>query len=159
MQKNNKRLRTEPFKNKGNNMEYRIFDKLPDEARCIRTTVFVDEQGFNEEFDTTDSYAKHIIIYNNGEAAAAGRYFTDDGEEYHIGRIAVLKQYRKFGYGKKMMELIENEIKKTGAKKIILSAQLQAKGFYEKCGYKATGSIYFDEHCEHIKMYKDIYCN
>lgn len=137
-------------------MEYKIFDKLPDEAKYIRETVFIKEQGFNEEFDTTDGNAKHIIIYNNGKAAAVGRYFTDDGEEYHMGRVAVLKDYRKFGYGKKIMELAESNIKKTGAKRIVLSAQLQAKGFYEKCGYSAIGSVYLDEHCEHIKMYKNI---
>lgn len=137
-------------------MEYKIFDKLPDEAKYIRTAVFVEEQGFNEEFDRVDNYAKHIIIYNNGEAAATGRYFTDDAKEYHIGRIAVLKQYRKFGYGRQIMKLIEDDIKETDAKRIVLSAQLQAKGFYEKCGYTAEGSVYLDEHCEHIKMYKNI---
>jgi predicted GNAT family N-acyltransferase len=122
----------------------------------IRTTVFVNEQGFNEEFDSIDNYAKHIIIYDNNKPVAVGRYFTNDNEEYHIGRIAVLKDYRKFGYGKKIMQLIENEIKKTDAKIIVVSAQLQAQKFYEKCGFTARGSVYLDEHCKHIEMFKNI---
>lgn len=137
-------------------MEYKIFDNLPEDAKYIRTTVFVDEQGFKEEFDTTDGYSKHIVIYDNGRAAAAGRFFTDDGKEYHIGRVAVLKPYRKLGCGRKIMDIIEDDIKKTGAERIVLSAQIRAEGFYEKCGYTATGTVYLDEHCEHIKMYKEI---
>lgn len=137
-------------------MEYKIFDKLPDEARYIRETVFVKEQGFNEEFDTTDHYAKHVIIYEDNKPVAVGRYFTDDNISYHIGRIAILKKYRKLGYGKKIMDIIEEEIMKTDAKRIELSAQCRARGFYDKCGYKAVGDIYLDEHCEHILMIKEI---
>lgn len=37
---------------------------------------------------------------------------------------------------------------------IYLSAQLQAKGFYEKLGYLAYGDEYMDEHCPHIMMKK-----
>jgi predicted GNAT family N-acyltransferase len=137
-------------------MEYKIYDKLTDDEKAIRIKVFVEEQGFNEEFDSIDNYSKHLVIYDNNKPVAVGRYFTDDNEEYHIGRIAVLKEYRQFGYGKKVMQIIENEIKKTNAKRIVLSAQVRAKGFYQKCGYSQTGSIYLDEYCEHIKMYKDI---
>ena len=32
-------------------MEYKIFDNLPQEAKYIRTAVFIDEQGFKNEFD------------------------------------------------------------------------------------------------------------
>lgn len=138
-------------------MEYRIYNSLPDEAKQIRTTVFIDEQGFNEEFDSVDSYAKHIVLFKDGTAVATGRYFTDDDVEYHIGRVAVLMPYRKYGYGNTIMNIIENDIKEnTRAKRIVLSAQVRAKHFYEKCGYTETGSVYFDEYCEHIKMYKDL---
>ena len=35
-------------------MKIAIYESLPDEARQIRQTVFVEEQGFCEEFDRTD---------------------------------------------------------------------------------------------------------
>ncbi|MGN0524213.1 MAG: GNAT family N-acetyltransferase [Eubacterium sp.] len=137
-------------------MEFKVYDKLPDEAIMIRTKVFVDEQGFNEEFDSTDRHSRHIVIFNNKTPAAVGRFFTDDGKTYHIGRVAVTKEFRGFGYGKKIMDIAEKEINKNGGERIELSAQLQAKKFYEKCGYTATGDIYLDEHCEHILMYKNM---
>lgn len=137
-------------------MEYKIYDILPDEAKEIRTKVFVEEQGFKEEFDTTDNYAKHIVLYCDGTAVAVGRFFTDDKKTYHIGRIAVLKEFRKYGYGKVLMDIAMKEIINLNGEKIELSAQLQAKTFYEKCGYIADGNIYYDEHCPHILMYKNL---
>ncbi len=137
-------------------MEYKIFDKLPQEAKDIRTAVFIDEQGFKIEFDETDGNAKHILIYHDGKAVGVARFFSEDGKEYHIGRVAVLKPYRKYGYGKEIIFAIENELKKIDSERISLSAQKRVSGFYEKCGYKKVGEEYYDEFCPHIKMIKDL---
>lgn len=138
-------------------MEYKIFKELPENAKLIRETVFVKEQGFKEEFDSVDLIATHIVIYNDGKPAAVGRYFNEgNSPTYHIGRVAVMKEYRGLGYGKGIMDIAEKHIKAEGGEKIEVSAQLQAKPFYEKCGYTAVGDIYYDEHCKHILMFKNI---
>lgn len=138
-------------------MEYKIFKELPENAKLIRETVFVKEQGFKEEFDSVDLIATHIVIYNDGKPAAVGRYFNEgNSPTYHIGRVAVMKEYRGLGYGKDIMDIAEKHIKAEGGEKIEVSAQLQAKPFYEKCGYTAVGDIYYDEHCKHILMFKNI---
>lgn len=41
-----------------------------------------------------------------------------------------------------------------GAKKVALSAQVQAAGFYSKLGYVQVGDEYLDEHCPHVDMEK-----
>lgn len=135
---------------------HRIYDTLPEEAKKIRQTVFMKEQGFNSEFDETDNTAKHILIFADEKSAGTGRFFTDDGKEYHIGRLAVLKQYRGLHLGSELIKAIESEIRLRGGKTAVLSAQLRAKGFYEKNGYTAYGDIYFDEHVEHINMKKQL---
>lgn len=139
-------------------MKTKVFDFLPDEAKAIRTIVFIDEQKFQDEFDDIDGYAKHILLYDdNDNAVGVGRFFTDDDKEYHIGRIAVLKEFRGLGCGKIIIDAIEDYImSNTDADKIVLSAQLRASEFYTKCGYTKTGDIYLDEYCEHILMYKNI---
>lgn len=138
-------------------MEYEIFKELPENAKLIRETVFVKEQGFKEEFDSVDLIATHIVIYSDGKPAAVGRYFNEgNSPTYHIGRVAVMKEYRGLGYGKDIMDIAEKHIKAEGGEKIEVSAQLQAKPFYEKCGYTAVGDIYYDEHCKHILMFKNI---
>ena len=57
-----------------------------------------------------------------------------------------------------MFFMIHNAVKfvKRGAKKASLSAQVQAQGFYESCGYTAEGDTYLDEHCPHIHMTKTL---
>ena len=43
-------------------MEIQIYNTLPPQGRQIREDVFVREQGFQEEFDTIDGFATHILV-------------------------------------------------------------------------------------------------
>lgn len=137
-------------------MQYKIFDYLPQEAIEIRTVVFVEEQGFKQEFDKIDESAYHLIIYEDSKAVANGRLFKDDTMEnaYIIGRLAVIKNYRNRHLGAKLIELLEAKVKSLKGERISLSAQCRAKAFYEKLGYVASGDIYLDEYCPHIHMEK-----
>ena len=65
------------------------FDTLPEAAREIRTAVFMEEQGFREEFDELDGESVHLVLYCQGEPAAVARVYWDGEEDAHvIGRIA-----------------------------------------------------------------------
>lgn len=138
-------------------MESRIVMGLENapEAKLIRQTVFVDEQGFKNEFDDTDNKAYHGVLTDNGEPVATGRLFTENGD-YHIGRIAVMKPYRGKGLGREIVSLLESKISELGGGTAVLSAQTRVKGFYESMGYTAYGDEYFDEYCPHISMKKII---
>lgn len=74
--------------------------------------------------------------------------------DYLIGRIAVRKAYRGQSMGKRIVEMVIQHIKDKGASKISLSAQVQAKGFYEALGFRAKGDVYLDEYCPHVHMEK-----
>ena len=115
-------------------MTFRIYDKLCEDAKQIRTEVFVAEQGFETEFDDTDSKARHIVGYDGEKPVAVCRYFYD--EEH------------------KILSFAEQMIKQDGGKSVALSAQLRASGFYEKQGYKKHGDEYYDEYCPHVLMTK-----
>ena len=127
-------------------------DNLPQAAE-IRQEVFVEEQGFHNEFDEIDAAAWHTVIYDNGRPAATGRAFLEDGA-WHIGRVAVRKEFRGKQYGAAVMQALERKIAELGAESVGLSAQVQARGFYEKLGYEAHGGEYLDEHCPHVSMTK-----
>jgi len=92
-------------------------------------------------------------LYDDEKPVATCRYFTD-GELFHIGRVAIIKDYRGKHLGKEIMEIAECEIKSLNAKQIEVSAQVKVKEFYKKLGYKEVGEIYLDEFCEHVKMVK-----
>ena len=138
-------------------MTFKVYDELCEDAKRIRTEVFVAEQGFETEFDDTDSKAKHIVGYDCEKPVAVCRYFYDpDHNSYMVGRIAVIKECRGMHYGDKILSFAEQRIKKDGGKNVSLSAQLRVSGFYEKLGYKKVGSVYLDEFCPHILMTKTL---
>ena len=39
-----------------------VYPALPTEAASIRKEVFMEEQGFVEEFDEIDHQARHIVV-------------------------------------------------------------------------------------------------
>lgn len=133
----------------------KVTNTLSEDEKMIRETVFIEEQKFKIEFDDTDDIATHIVMYLDNQPVGCCRLYKQENE-YHIGRIAVLKPYRGKGYGEKIVLNAERVAKEKGADSISLSAQVRASGFYEKLGYKKHGEIYFDEYCEHIAMKKDI---
>ena len=139
--------------------EVRLSEELSElpEAAEIRKTVFIDEQGFENEFDEIDSRALHCLILYNGTAAAAGRLYRGEGSgEAHIGRIAAAKEFRGKGIGSLVMETLEEAARGRGYSEVSLSAQCRAENFYRSNGYSPVGGIYYDEFCPHIKMIKKL---
>lgn len=130
---------------------------LPPAAKDIRETVFVREQGFAEEFDAQDKASTHILLLADGAPCATCRLFAGSRPgEVHIGRVAVYKPMRKSGAGRAVMQAAEQCAKARGFSRAVLSAQVQARPFYEKCGYTAEGEVYPDQGCPHIDMFKTL---
>ncbi len=137
--------------------EIKFYNSLTDEEKYIRTTVFVEEQKFNEEFDTIDETATHAIIYVDGKAAGCARMFKDEKRNaYHIGRVAILKEFRKLHLGAEIMNAMLKKAAELGGKTAIVSAQCRVRGFYESLGFEASGDVYLDEYCPHIHMEKKL---
>lgn len=128
------------------------------DAANLRQEVFVDEQGFIDEFDELDDLAWHVTLYDGGACVGVGRIFseTDQPDEYHIGRVAIKKECRNQGLGKIMMNELEKVALANKAHRVVLSAQVPAIGFYQSCGYVAEGERYNDQHQPHQKMVKHI---
>ncbi len=121
----------------------------------IRHIVFEIEQHFKEEFDDIDAYAYHAAVFEGDKLIGCGRTYVDENKKCHIGRIAVVEEYR----GKNVGTFIVREMERFAVKnfdfvEFVLSAQSVAKGFYAKLGYECRGKVYFEEHCEHIEMFK-----
>lgn len=125
------------------------------DSAVIRQTVFVEEQGFRDEFDETDKTAFHFVAYDGEKAVGTARMFGE-GDTYHVGRFAVLIEYRGRDVGLRIMNEMERFAKGRGIARIVLSAQRRAVGFYEKLGYRTYGEEYLDENYPHIEMRKEL---
>lgn len=125
------------------------------DAFAVRIAVFVDEQQIprEEELDEHDSSAIHCVGYLKDAPIAAGRLVVNDGYG-KIGRMAVLKEHRGAGYGAMVLEALEREGAVRGVREFRLSAQLSARGFYDRLGYVGDGDIYDEVGIPHIAMVK-----
>lgn len=123
----------------------------------IRTEVFVKEQGFVDEFDENDAKSWHIVMYENHRHIATGRAFEEEKGLWHIGRVAIKKEYRGQGLGSHLLLALESKLKEEGAHQVILFSQYDKKNFYVKNGYaEESGEIILDEGYPHIKMFKKL---
>ena len=120
--------------------------------RAIRESVFVDEQGISAEidFDGLDATAVHALAYLNDNAVGTGRMLADG----HIGRIAILKEYRGQKVGSKIVCSFIDEAVKKDYRRVYLGSQKHANGFYQRLGFTAYGEEFIDAGIVHISMEK-----
>lgn len=138
-------------------MEIKKYTYLSDDAILVRQTVFVDEQGFKDEFDEIDKTALHLVAYDDGKPIATCRLFWSDERKTHlIGRLAVVKEYRGRQLGAVLITEAEKIVVEMGGKRIELHSQEQAIGFYEKQGYCICSEMEYEEHCPHYWMKKEL---
>jgi predicted GNAT family N-acyltransferase len=130
---------------------------LPEDARMIRQKVFVDEQGYQHEFDDPDDpTAVHLVLYLDDKPIGTARLVEVDPETYRVGRVAVLKEYRHQKVGTYLLKYLEVKVKTLGGRKMILGAQEDKVQFYMKNGYHLdpNGEAYLDEGHPHVMMEK-----
>ena len=119
---------------------------------AIRYEVFVGEQNVPEELeiDGLDHEAKHVLAYVDALPIGTRRILNDG----HIGRVAVLKNYRGLGIGKLIMKELIKWAEDMNLEKIWLSSQWHAHSFYLDLGFVCIGEIYKEAGIDHIKMYR-----
>ncbi len=138
-------------------METVIYDGVTDHAIEVRQKVFVEEQGFHDEFDDIDETAAHIIMFDGDKPVAVCRVFWDSEMNSHIlGRLAVLKEYRGKKIGSAMVKEAENYVRKNGGNCIALHAQCRVTAFYRNLEYNELGDTGDEEGCPHIWMKKSL---
>lgn len=120
------------------------------EIASIRRRVFVEEQGVPPEleWDGQDEYAFHVLAFSNGQALATGRLLPNG----HLGRMAVLRELRGRGIGSQVLQTLLALARREKIGPIFLHAQLSARSFYMKYGFRACGEIFGEAGIAHIRM-------
>ena len=137
---------------------FKTCDFLPEEAKKIRTDVFVFEQGFIDEFDENDDKSIHVLMFLNSKAIGTCRIiYSETHQLLTIGRVAILKEYRGKHYGKLLMEEAEKIIiGRYGHISIGVGAQERVEGFYQSLGFVSTNEKYLEQDCPHVWMTKEL---
>ena len=124
--------------------------KAQREAQRIRFTVFVDEQKVPPELemDEHDAPSIHALAFSDGKAVGTGRLLLDG----HIGRMAVLKEWRGRGVGQAMLRALIEAGRRRGDRDLVLNSQVHALAFYAAEGFKAEGPVYEEAGIPHQVM-------
>nr|WP_243118535.1 GNAT family N-acetyltransferase [Actinomyces wuliandei] len=149
----------------------------------VRLEVFVGEQGvpFSMEGDARDDEATtlHVLASGaDGVPLGAGRLLLEPGHpgQVHLGRLAVRRVARGTGLGARLVAAVEaaaleraavplegsaatnaGVVPGTPGVRVVLSAQEQAMGFYQRCGYQAvSGRRYLDAGIPHQDMARTV---
>lgn len=161
-------------------MAIEIRTGIREDAFEVRKRVFMDEQGYENEFDAIDEDPRclHVTVYMDGELAGCSRVFPeplermlapdapqspaspfDEGVSAHrvylLGRVAVLPEFRRRGLASKIINASDAAASKAGAQLIKLHAQEYVKELYAGQGYEQISPVdYEDEGQPHLWMAK-----
>lgn len=122
---------------------------------AVRRRVFIEEQGVPEhlEWDTADATAIHFLALTlDGQPVGCARLLPDG----HIGRMAVLPDWRGLGVGTALLAAAVGTARSTGIALLELSAQLHAAPFYARAGFVAVGDRYQEAGIPHVCMQKNL---
>ncbi|MDP3742139.1 MAG: GNAT family N-acetyltransferase [Candidatus Micrarchaeota archaeon] len=124
------------------------------DAIRIRVDVFIKEQGFQPgwEPDEDDKIATQYIALLDGKIVATARTREIAPCEFKIERMAVQKEHRGKGIGKKLLSYTIEELNEVNPKRIFLRSQVQAQKFYEKYGFKPISTPLDSYGVQHIDM-------
>ena len=138
-------------------MEFKLLTDTHEEITRLRYNTFVLDRGVPEEieFDGKENEFLHFTLWD-GEKVLACLRANENGDLLHMGRFAVRKEERKKGYGKILIEKLEEYAKEKGYRGIELSAVETAVGFYEKQGFVKIGDFYLETGVPHIYMKKEL---
>jgi predicted GNAT family N-acyltransferase len=135
-----------------NDLRIRIADWQKDNAdlRRIRETVFIAEQSVPPEleWDADDAQAVHFLALDGDYAIGTARLLADG----HIGRVSVLKDWRKLKVGDALLQAVITEAERLGLKQQMLSAQVHATAFYAKHGFEVVSGEFLEAGIPHVDM-------
>lgn len=130
------------------------FKKQYDALRAVRTEVFIVEQQIpaDLEYDQADLHCLHAVAWDGPLPVGTAR--LDALEDGRIGRVAVLKDYRRRGVGSLLMRGLEQAAKSKGLGRLWFHSQISAVPFYESLGYQTFGAEYLEAGIPHLSMEK-----
>lgn len=95
-----------------------------------------------EEFlrSLDDNRCVYLRLEEEGQTAGIVK-LIDNVDEIEISSIYILEKYRGCGFGRKVIEYIFSEYKDLRIVLWVLEVNLNARTFYEKCGFELTDKI------------------
>jgi predicted GNAT family N-acyltransferase len=121
-------------------------------ASRIRVEVFVREQAvpLELELDEWDAPSLHALAVPEGIAGPVGTArLLPDG---HIGRMAVLRPWRRRGVGRALLDALIARARADGHREVVVHAQMYVTAFYEQAGFMVSSRMFEEAGIPHVEM-------
>ena len=132
------------------------WDKALPLARPVREEVFVAEQKvpLELEWDEWDERSDHAVARDaSGRAIGTARLLPDG----RIGRMAVLREWRRRGVGAALMEALLQKAREQSLSRVTLHAQTHAAAFYRRFGFNERGEEFLEAEIPHVEMTLELF--
>ncbi|TFK20351.1 acyl-CoA N-acyltransferase [Coprinopsis marcescibilis] len=147
-----------------------VADTPENRQRCIdvRIQVFHHEQQFPleteiDELSRNEDVATHFLLRLTPSLEPVGtvRLHKPAGKQYYkLTRLAVLKDYRRYRFGKELVDSLHAWLKANAlqlghdgpAVDVACHSQLPVQGFYARFGYTPQGELFEEDGAPHQLM-------
>lgn len=126
----------------------------------VRIRTFVQGQGIPKQLEFDEIYGgqyNYLLLEENETAVATARINLIHKEYAKIERVGVIPDFQHKGYGRILIEAAESWIRELGIRKIVITSQRQAVGFYESLGYTAKPEIVIESSIPIVYTEKEIH--
>ncbi|MGX4645640.1 GNAT family N-acetyltransferase [Holzapfeliella sp. JNUCC 80] len=119
-----------------------------------RVKVFVvEQQSPYQEVDDADDDATHVMFWTADNELAAYARILEKEHSVNFGRVLVPEKFRKQKLGRKLIEVVLDQIKLQYPQAVIkIAAQSYLNNFYGSYGFEQTSKPYLEDGIEHIDM-------
>lgn len=118
----------------------------------------LDKHLPKEEYDLKVRDKQGYVLLNNGTPIGILRYNLFWDNTPFCTLLYIRNEYQRQGYGKKLMEHWENDMKANGYSFVLTSTQAdeEAQHFYRKIGYRDCGSLILPAEPTELFLMKEI---
>ena len=108
-------------------------------AAPLRFEVFMQAKSgaTGVEVNEGDNDCIHVVAYDGGRPVGTARLMPDGT----IGRMVVVKEWRRRGVGGQMLDALVDEARTRGLAAVRIMAPMQAMEFYRERGFVADGKV------------------
>ena len=107
-------------------------------AAPLRFNIFMQSKSAQDvEVNERDNECIHAIAYDGGRPIGTARLMPDG----QIGRMVVVKEWRRRGVGGQMLDALVEEARKRGDAAVTVLAPMQAMEFYRGKGFVPDGKV------------------
>jgi predicted GNAT family N-acyltransferase len=130
------------------------WERAEDAICSVRRTVFVGGPGQPAELklDGLDPGCWHALAWSEGGRPIGTARLHPAALEGEIGYMAVLPSWQGCGVGRAMLRFLIGIALGQDLSRLSVSARVAAIAFFEKDGFRATGSPFDDSGIPHRKM-------